>query len=320
MSYGVPRYITLDDVKNRTVNKVYYSNTYNLNFNPGPDLVSRGAGSTVILTWYDEPEGWQTFNMQVGLAGIITQSDAGSSVTGNYKGISNAGWSMVIDNVTGGTFTTSDSVLEREDGNGLITLENGDGIGLIDNSITCNLTDGGVTDDLLGDIISIAESEIERRLSPFYLVPFVAEFSREVYTPYDTLPLSSSSYLKDMFIILTLIKLLDMEFGRQDGDRGDSYKKDVKGEFAYKMSYLTTLDPSGKFLYPPLEDLARRWDSFQYNSYIPAPASVNGGCSVNSSIYANQHINNPSRGFFFGSNPRGSMTCVTKQSNGPLPR
>lgn len=311
---GTPRYITLDDVKNRTVNKIYYSNTYIFDFNPGPDSVEAGTGTSVILTWDSQPDGWPTLDLEIGLAGLVTQVQDSVTVTGVFKSISNAGYSIVVDNVTGGSFVTKDSAVELEDLTGLVTLEDGDGIGLDIYPIGLNLTDGGVTDDLLGDIISIAEAEIERRLSPLYLIPFECEPEPGIFEPYSELPPTALNYLRDLFITLTLIKLLDMEFGRQDGDRGESYKKDVKGEYAYKISYLMDRDESGKFKYPPLDDLARNLDSFKYEAFIPAPASVNGGCTLNSTLYANQHINDPSRNIFYSNRIHGRtrVTCVTK--------
>lgn len=283
---ATPRYISLNDVKNYTLGKVVYaSNLPTVLINPGPSSVVAGTGTSYVLTWSSMPSNWS--QLLQAPAGVFVQNQtlpAPVTVSGSYSLIPGTLYSMVVDNLQGG-------------------------IPIITTAMSFYTEPNAITDDFLSQIIARAEADVERELSPLYIVPIVTSDSPP--QAFEYLPASSLYYLQDLFVLFACIKLEDVLYNRSGGNRGDGGLANLKGEYGHKLSKLLGKDSTGKFLYPPLPGVLVNEDSFKYNAYLPAPASINGGAVYNSANYANSRVNDPSRNLFYWRRPR-TRVCVTK--------
>lgn len=155
-----------------------------------------------------------------------------------------------------------------------------------------------ISDALLGDYIAQGESIVENHLRPRYLVSPILNKDGGAFS---TLPPSSLNYLRTMFIDMSIIKLLKYYYGQSDGVKGNKFIEDLVTSYMGYLKDITELDPSGKFLYNPLTDVATNPASFNDNSFVPRPIATFNPNAALAAAYAAASVNLPAISWSFPS-------------------
>lgn len=113
---------------------IAYGISFNMTFNPGPNTITSGAGTSKILTWTSRPDNWEDITNN--LTGTLTQTQvtpAPATVTGTFEGLGDTGYSIIVDNITGGAFqiTTNISAAFVDNTTGLPNPDTTDEIALM---------------------------------------------------------------------------------------------------------------------------------------------------------------------------------------------
>jgi len=170
------------------------------------------------------------------------------------------------------------------------------------------LIEGQLPNELLAQLISDAEMEVEQDLRSRYSVPFKSiKFGN-----YEQLPDHTKRAIRVVVNLKSVIKILETDFGRGTHIDGDTYSNSTKKSYEQNIMRLLGRDMIGQNdkidrfkVSPPLEDLLlavrnSKADDGYRGRIINTDASENDASS-----YAAQQINDPSRSYVTNRGFRG---------------
>lgn len=176
-----------------------------------------------------------------------------------------------------------------------------------------------VSDNDVLNNIAIGESWIERKLSRQYFISpngFVGVDINGKDIPFNEIPYQSTIYdIQKLCLLKTCIFLMETEFGKGEGVRGQSYRDNYIERLNELMHDIIGIDQiSGQYLYDPLEGLKLDPQSSFYQKGIPFPrVSVMGSRPVSQIGRLNQRAIqgqvNPFRNWFFNNMGRRGGNC-----------
>jgi hypothetical protein len=258
MSLG-PRYITQDQIVQWLVNKVTFSLVDTL---PDPDVATDNMDGTWSLSWNSRPADYNKLN-PVANGSAVTQGDA----YGDYLGtLSLPTYGILLGNVQG-SFSTTGGVL-----------------GLSDDP-------NAISGPLLDSLIAQAESSVEVDFMSLYIVPF-ASVINGVVGAYSDLPPTTLGFMTDLFLARTAILIMQLDFGKNDGVRGDTYIKAMEARYLSMKNMLFARARTGNLLNPPLPGLQQNAKNIRFDR-VPGPRVANDDYSA--VAFGKARINNPSR-------------------------
>lgn len=253
---GMPRYTNPNEVISWLTNKVTFDLVAAL---PQPSSVVDNLDGTFNLMFTPMPSNYgELYNGANG--SDVMQGD----VIGDYLGVTDVGYGIVVGNVLGGAFTDSDGTLALS-GN--------------PNSITVAL---------LYSLISKAESQVENDFYPLYMIPFQGIDG----AAYNDLPETTLEYLNNMFVLKSCIKILTVGFAKTDGVRGETYLDNFKKEYAEQKNIIFTRARTGNLLSQPLPNLLMNTGNIQFDR-MPKPIISNDDLSA--VTYAKLRQTNPAK-------------------------
>ena len=266
-----PRYITVDQAVSWLVNKVTFDLIDEL---PEPDTISENDDDSLNLIWATRPANYNQLS-PIANGSNVTQGSA----YGNYAGVvvDPGVYGIILTDIQG-TFSTSGGVMAVSDDPNSISLP------------------------LLNSLIAEAEAMVEYDLNPLYNVPFVCEIEG-IVTPYSTLPPTSLAFLTNLFLVRTSILVLSLDFGKNDGVRGDTYIERMEKRYYSMKNLIFTRARTGNLLQQPLPGLQMNIKNIRFDR-VPGPRVSNDDYSA--IAFAKARINNPSRTpFLMGAWPYG---------------
>lgn len=156
--------------------------------------------------------------------------------------------------------------------------------------------DGELPDELLCQIISDAETDVEMALRGRYAIPFRSIAKGN----FSGLPDHTKRAIRKAVDYKAAVLVLETDFGRGTAVDGDNYSKNLKNQYKEAVSLLMGVDLQAKNLErvkvaPPLEDLmlaksnAKADDGFR-GTIINTDASPDGA-----EQYAADQVNDPSK-------------------------
>jgi hypothetical protein len=184
-------------------------------------------------------------------------------------------------------YTTIDSVKVRLSGK--VQFQSG-----------AELLDGELPNDLLCQLISDAETEVEQDLRSRYSVPF-RSITKNTF---DGLPDHSKRAIRIVVDFKAVLKILETDFGRGTHVNAEGYEKDMKDRYEEQIMKLLGRDMIGdksdvkRFkMSPPLEDMLLAANNrFADDGYRGTIINTDSSRS-DSSTYAADNVNNPSKSY-----------------------
>lgn len=155
-------------------------------------------------------------------------------------------------------------------------------------------TSTSMNDEQLTSYINKAASQVEFSLSPLYNLPFANINGGD----YDSLPDITTDFIKELVINRASVMILRTNFTKDSGAKGDEYIKELLAEWREMVTEkLLARSPEGKYIYPPLPELAYNADQFDLSAPMQAPLVVQASTNENL-VYANYHsLNTAVRGW-----------------------
>jgi hypothetical protein len=153
-------------------------------------------------------------------------------------------------------------------------------------------------------LINEAEGQVENDLSPRYLAPFVTDAG----ALFESLPSRpTKEILRTMCELMSVVRILETDFGRGTATDGDNYKKDILKRYTALHDQLLAKNmdrgsPSGGWMYPPLPGLKLNYQNAMADDGFKGSVIVASGSADHG--YPNGQINSPSQNFF-NSYPEG---------------
>lgn len=158
-------------------------------------------------------------------------------------------------------------------------------------------TSTSMNDEQLAMYINKGASQVEFALSPLYTIPFVNIDGTGDFT---TLPEMTQDFIKELVINRASVIILRTNFTKDSGVKGAEYIKELVTEWRENVEEkLLRRSPEGKYLYPPLPELAYNADQFDLSAPMQAPITISGAVTDNLT-YANRHILNTKYRTWFG--------------------
>lgn len=166
------------------------------------------------------------------------------------------------------------------------------------NKVKCKENDdNAISDETLSDIISQAESQVERDLGMMYATPFVTNDPTPL--AWTSLPRQTYSYLRNMFLVQAQIIIMLQYFGKSDNVQGEQYIENLQVQYDRSKRQITAVKQNGVMLYPPLDKLALANTGILYNNVVPMPIIGKRAQKSNILKYAINHVPNPNRSPYF---------------------
>lgn len=155
--------------------------------------------------------------------------------------------------------------------------------------------DGELPDELLCQIISDAETDVEMALRGRYAIPFRSAKKGD----FANLPDHTKRAIRKVVDYKSAILVLETDFGRGSAVDGDNYSKNLKSQYKEAISLLMGVDLQAKNLdrvkvAPPLEDLMLARSNGKADDGFRG-AIINTDDSLDSASYAEDQINDPSK-------------------------
>jgi len=153
----------------------------------------------------------------------------------------------------------------------------------------------GMTDDQLNEFINQASSFVEFALSPLYIIPFQNINGGD----YTTLPPTTIDFINNLITNRSCMLILQSEFSRDTGTKGTQFMEQLQEQWTeWVDNRLLLRSDEGKYLYPPLLNLAYNTNQYDLSAPISAPVKVGGG-NYDALKFASRHVNNPSQKLLF---------------------
>ncbi len=160
----------------------------------------------------------------------------------------------------------------------------------------CVVADGELPNDLLGQLIVDAETEVEQDLRSRYAIPFQSI----AHGNYVNLPDHSRRALRVAVDLRAVIMILTTDFGRGTHIAGESYTKDTQDHYDEYINKLLGRDPEGandkhdRFRFsPPLDDVLLAVSNSMADDGFRGTLINTDGSHHDAVTYAGQQINNP---------------------------
>lgn len=152
-----------------------------------------------------------------------------------------------------------------------------------------------LNDDQLTAYINKGASQVEFALSPLYIIPF----GDNVTGNFNDLPEGTQDFIQELVINRASIIILRTNFAKDTGSKGDDYIKNLMAEWREQVDQkLLKRTPEGKYIYPPLPQMAYNADQFDLSAPMQAPLVVSAAVTDNLT-YANGHILNTRKNGWF---------------------
>lgn len=160
--------------------------------------------------------------------------------------------------------------------------------------------DGEIPDELLGQLIVDAETQVEQDLRGRYAIPFQSKRTGS----YKDLPDHSKRALRVAVDMMAVVNILNTDFGAGGHTDGEKYSKNIKTSYdAYINKLLgrdqeAASDKRDRFRFsPPLDDVLlsptnRKADDGYKGMIINTDAS-----NTDAASYAEEQVNNPARSY-----------------------
>lgn len=161
-----------------------------------------------------------------------------------------------------------------------------------------NNPDNGLTPSLFAEQIALAETEVERDLSPFYQIPFTAIGGG------DWTNLSPSSYamLKNLLLVRAQLKIMRLNFGKNTNTNGQGYAELLEQDYETRKVQFYQQKPNTTFLFPCVDDLVKANNGINANNVLPGGKAIPlGGFNnrPNPLNYAASRLSNPAQCYWW---------------------
>lgn len=158
---------------------------------------------------------------------------------------------------------------------------------------------------LLNRLILEAEGQVELDLSPRYDIPFSYDSGDDVAQPFDLLPSSSQDYVRTLCELMSVIRIMETDFGRAGPSDGAKYTENTQGRYNKMVKQLTQRrEDDQRWVFPPLLGLRLNYfnqlgDTGYTGQVLKSETTHNHGS------FPQTQINNPAENFFSSWNDNG---------------
>lgn len=165
----------------------------------------------------------------------------------------------------------------------------------LESKVSFGSSDDQVSDVELNSLIKQAESKLEMELSDQYVIPFQGYNN----LTFSEIPFSTTiEIINNLALYRSVYNVLKLFFGKTSNNKGESYISFISDIYQDLLEPLKRKRNTGVYDIPPLQGLFLNGNSQRISPVAPSPQV--SGTSVNTSSYANSHVNNPATSLLWG--------------------
>lgn len=146
----------------------------------------------------------------------------------------------------------------------------------------------GITDTFLGTLTAYSEQRVCNLLNRFYTIPLVTLTGG----PFTSLPQETQIFLSELFVLKSVMTVLEEEFGRNSANINENYYKQIKYDYDTQMAQVYSRDPQTKMFRAVLPGLQINKFAYTGNtmSQTPRVVGIVRGTSDNMRYALNQVV------------------------------